>query len=169
MASEAKREVMNAQKTAESIEKEAMNEIKCRNILEKAADHVSAKDHSVLDNTLGHNTFCTNKKVCESTGRVHSWYNILGSNTTTCKHIKQKYKTFEGMSSNAVAASGGRKTDRKRIKRKNNTRKPKKNTRRPKKNTRRPKKNTRRPKKNTRRPKKKTRRTKRRRTKRRSI
>ena len=161
-ASEAKEAVMKAQDTAARIETEANNEIECRNVLTKAATKPLAGDHNVLNNRLGHNTFCTNKKVCESTGKVHSWYNILGSNTTTCKHIKQKYKTFEGMSSNAVAASGGRKTDRKRIKRKNNTRKPKKNTRRPKKNTRRPKKNTRRP-------KKKTRRTKRRRTKRRSI
>lgn len=144
MASKAKREVMNAQKTAESIEKEAMNEIKCRNVLEKAADHASAKDHSILDNTIGHNTFCANKKVCESTGRVHSWYNILGNNRTTCSRIKEKYNTFTDMSSNVAAAIGGRKTERKRIKRKNNTRKPKKNTRKSKKNTRRPKKNTRR-------------------------
>jgi hypothetical protein len=150
-ASEAKTEVLNAQKTVEIIEKEAKNEIECRNVLEKAATKESAKDHTVLDNTIGHNTFCTNKKICGSTGRVHPWYNILGSNRTTCKGIKEKYKTFEGMSSNAVAAAGGgRKMSRK------------KNTRRPKKNTRRPKKNTRKNKKNTRRTKKKTRRTKRR-------
>ena len=157
-ASEAKEAVMKAQYTAARIETEANNEIECRNVLTKAADHDSARDHNVLNNTLGHNTFCTNKKVCESTGKVHSWYNILGSNTTTCKRITEKYKTFKGMSSNAVAAAGGgRKTSRKK-----NTRRPKKNTRRPKKKTRKNKKNTRRTKKNTRRPKKKTRRTKRR-------
>ena len=156
-ASKAKREVMNAEKTAEIIEKEAMNELKCRTVLETAAEKPSANEHNILNNTVSQNRFCTNKKHCSSTGKVLSWYNVFGSNNTTCANIKQKYKTFEAMSKDNV---GGRKTDRKKIKRKKSTRRPKKSTRRPKKNTRKPKKNTRKPKKSMRKTKKSMRRTK---------
>lgn len=156
-ASKAKREVMNAEKTAEIIEKEAMNELKCRTVLETAAEKPSADEHNILNNTVSQNRFCTNKKHCSSTGKVLSWYNVFGSNNTTCANIKQKYKTFEAMSKDDV---GGRKTARKKIKRKKSTRRPKKNTRRPKKNTRKSKKSMRKTKKGVRRTKKSMRRTK---------
>ena len=139
---------MNAEKTAQIIEKEAMKEIDCRNVLEKAADNDSENKHTELNNTVSQNTFCTNKKICSSTGKVLNWYNILGSNTATCANIKQKYKTFEDMSNKSV---GGKKTSRKRIKRKNITRRSKKNRRRSKKKAIKSKKNTRKSKKNTRR------------------
>jgi hypothetical protein len=153
-ASKAKSEVMNAEKAAEIIEKEAMNELKCRTVLETAGEKSSADEHDVLNNTVSQHRFCTNKKHCTSTGKVLSWYNVFGSNNTTCANIKQKYKTFEAMSKDNA---GGRKTARKRLKRKKSMRRPKKNIKKTKKHSRRTRKNIRRPKKHTRKTKKHTR------------
>jgi hypothetical protein len=153
-AAKAKEKVMNAERMAQTIEKEAMQEIECRNILEKAADNDSENNHNELSNTVAQNTFCTNKKICGSTGKVLNWYNVLGSNNATCANIKQKYNTFKQLSSNA--AGGGKKTARKRIKRKNNSRKPKKKTRKNKKKNRKTKKKTLKPRKKTRRVKKRS-------------